>query len=258
MSLQYTEAENDQWAESKRLENVRRIGMNLPMRPGAGTPPRPKPQSQSPKLPAHLGGPPISPPPGSMRNPIVRGRENAAPGTRANPNVKSGNEPGSLGNPLVRESAAQAAARQLPVKGLIDAQSMPGYQAPAQPVDQDSVVKASTQGFTNGFVGGLAGGTRPGAGDSTTKDAEADSAPGAAGVAGLDLPAGSPLSALAMVAEAAENAQSVDARMKRFPELENVKVLTGNAARFPELAEPPEPDPRPDTPEQEEDGGYQR
>jgi hypothetical protein len=53
--------------------------------------------------------------------------------------------------------------------------------------------------------------------------------------------AGSPLGALAQIAEAAEagSATPVDLeeRMARFPELREIQPVTGNAARFPELAE---------------------
>lgn len=55
------------------------------------------------------------------------------------------------------------------------------------------------------------------------------------------LKAGAPVNALVEVAEAAETGQTKAAdvvqRMDRFPELRDLEVATGNAARFPELAE---------------------
>lgn len=403
---QYSPEEDAQWAELNRLEEARRVGMGLRSRPGTGLPPRRPPASQQPPLPAHLGGPPLRMPygrPGSIRNPIVRGRENPEPGTRPNPNMIDGNKPGSLRNPNVVESAAQVAARQLPTKGVSTMQPMPGALAPAQPaqpVDQESVVKASAQGFSNGFLGGItqklgmarqegamaapkgmkdmnetqrqsaelvasmraeevaignsfsaarmAADARPdsewraahvdvdrreadhrlmhyanndtertlaASGNVTarkglpTADQDAqrfaselpslamksenamqmlidDSGPTAAGylsamntvnnglmaasgVAGVTGAASglglgqdgmpSALGAIAEVAEAAEEgagpSADVAARLNRWPELQGVEVPTGNAARFPELAEEA---PRPDTQQQEQDGDYDR
>ncbi|MET0885695.1 MAG: hypothetical protein ABWX92_04520 [Mycetocola sp.] len=52
---------------------------------------------------------------------------------------------------------------------------------------------------------------------------------------------GSALGALSQIAEAAEAGSAapvdLDERMARFPELRDVELATGNAARFPELAE---------------------
>jgi hypothetical protein len=122
MAVQYSKEEDEQWAESQRREEARRIGMGLPNRPGMGVPPRPRPQG----IPS-FGAP--------------------------------GPAPKGVGSPP--GPARQSATRlPLPVRPPIDARAAdaPDVRAGAGGVDiaEDATVgEAVNQGFVGGFAGGL-------------------------------------------------------------------------------------------------------
>jgi len=112
----------------------------------------------------------------------------------------------------------------VPVSGLIHTASLVGQHLPAPSGDEhDSATSTATRGFVSGFS--------------------------------QEMSAASPIGGLAQIAEAAEQGiVGQPEHLDRFPELRDVEMATGNAARFPELGETP-----PRTADREvEDDGYSR
>lgn len=96
----------------------------------------------------------------------------------------------------------------IPVSGLIHTASVVGQHLPAPSGDEhDTVASAARSGFSSGFSQGMS--------------------------------AASPIGGLAQIVEAAEEGivGAPAAHLDRFPELRDVEVAKGNAARFPELEE---------------------
>lgn len=110
----------------------------------------------------------------------------------------------------------------VPVAGFIHAASLVGQHLPEPSGEEhDSVASAARRGFSSGFS--------------------------------QEMSAASPIGGLAQIAEAAEQGIAGDPaeHLDRFPELRDVEMATGNAARFPELGETRV---RPDDRELEDDG----
>jgi len=132
--------------------------------------------------------------------------------------------------PQQAEKPRPARARHVPVRGI---------QLAAQTLEQSSTANETESGIVSaardGFVGGFTGNV----GDS--------------------LGPASPIGALLQAGESIEEGftpqAGVEDRLARFPELRDVEVPTGAAARFPELNETPAP---PRVPEAEQDEGLTR
>lgn len=159
----------------------------------------------------------------------------------------------TIAAPGLARSAVQPAKRHLPGQKVVDAKNTRGFE-PAIPLDKKSVTKAATQGFANGFIGGLMNKRKDvhtgvdAAGVATAAPASS-AASAVSGNPALSMPVPPPLASMASLADQVEqselsalpSAADLDERMERFPELRDVMVPTGNAARFPELAEQPAP-----------------
>ena len=328
MAAEYTQEENDQYAEGQRREQARREGMGLPNRRGMMVPPRRPPQSQQRQVPPHLGGP-VSPPPRlpgyGMARPVRPTSQVAPPIVVAQPITRQlpVNGPSTPHAPAKLSARAMSAvysssrftAGTMPVVGdnldaarrtiadnVEDMKRMDKADREV-PAAEDYKHFIEHQRFTNGAFEravnavereGIAQGVYPSRGDlprashdaqreqvavellSRGQSSKAGEMFAEAGSLTFDVPGyderglalgdsepgsamGSPRGSLADRADQAEMAalQSTHLSVRRqpHPEIEGMKMPTGAAARFSELATD---DAQPGTDAAEQDSGYDR